>query len=119
LTSLDLSSNPLLSSLPEEIGNLSNLKQLRISGCSLKTLPVSVLLLEQLNSLEVNNNILTGFFSEYNINKTHVKLDNLSFLSLNGNKIDHIPKAFKYLTNLKQLHLHQNKISDIEELCRS
>ena len=46
LTSLDLSSNPLLSALPEDIGNLSNLKQLRISGCSLKTLPVSVLLFE-------------------------------------------------------------------------
>lgn len=46
LISIDLSSNPLLGSIPEEIGNLVNLKQLRLSGCSLKSLPVSFLLLE-------------------------------------------------------------------------
>lgn len=35
LQSVDLSTNPLISSIPEEFGNLSNLKQLRFSGCSL------------------------------------------------------------------------------------
>ena len=29
-----------------------------------------------------------------------------------------IPKIVRYLPNLKQLHLHMNRIEDVEELCR-
>ena len=84
----------------------------------MKTLPVSFLLLEHLNSFEASNNNLTGFYSEYQLNKSHVKLVNLTYLNLNGNQLDHIPQCFKYLTGLRHLHLHQNRISDISELCR-
>jgi len=32
----------LLNELPEEFGNLVNLKQLRLCGCSFETLPLSL-----------------------------------------------------------------------------
>jgi internalin A len=72
LLSVDLSSNPLICSLPEEFGNLVGLKQLRLTGCSLTTLPASLLKLKDLNSLEVNQNQLKGFYDEFKLQKEDI-----------------------------------------------
>jgi len=62
LTTVDLSENPHIDHLPEEFGNLVNLRQLRLHGCSLTSLPLSLLALKELNTLEVDRNQLSSFY---------------------------------------------------------
>ena len=59
LTVVDLSNNPIITSLPQDIDLLTSLKTLRVCSCGLKSLPRALLNLEDLQSLELNNNKLT------------------------------------------------------------
>jgi len=63
LTAVDLSNNPHINKLPDELGNLVNLKQLRLQGCSLTSIPDSFLGFKELNSLELDSNKLSSLFS--------------------------------------------------------
>ena len=78
---IDLSGNPGLSVIPNEIESLKNLRSLCWSGNGLTNLPSGLLELEELTSLELNKNKLTGFYRA----ETPHKLDSLTYLSLNGN----------------------------------
>lgn len=62
LTVLDLSQNAGLVTLPEDIGLLVELKNLRICGNGLISLPTALLSLKNLVSLELNQNKLSQFF---------------------------------------------------------
>jgi len=62
LLTVDLSENAHLTQLPEEFGNLVQLKQLRLQGCGLTALPLSLLSLKDLNSLELDRNQLASFY---------------------------------------------------------
>jgi len=62
LITIDLSENPHIDHLPEEFGNLVNLKQLRLHGCNLTGLPLGLLSLKDLNSLELDRNQLSSFY---------------------------------------------------------
>ena len=116
LVSIDLSQNAF-TSIPEELALLKNLKQIRLQNCKLKTLPMSMLSLASLQSLDFNNNSLTSFY-DGQVTRQDIELPNLSYLSLNGNQLTQIPSILKYLPKLQQLHLHMNRISDVKELCR-
>lgn len=59
LTVLDLSQNTGIVTIPEEIGLLVELKNLRVCGNGLVSLPTSILSLKNLVSLELNQNKLT------------------------------------------------------------
>ncbi len=98
LTYLD-ASNCSLSSLPAEIGNLTNLKGLYLYDNQLSSLPA-----------EIGN------------------LTNLQWLSLGRNQLSSLPAEIGNLTNLKQLYLSYNqlgnlnydfKYSDTTQLCES
>jgi Leucine-rich repeat (LRR) protein len=78
---IDLSGNPGLSVMPNEIESLKNLRTLRWSGNGLAQLPSGLLELEELTSLELNKNKLTGFYRA----ETPHRLNSLTHLSLNGN----------------------------------
>ena len=54
LTELDLSQNPGIVTLPEDIDLLANLKKLRVCGNGLVSLPNAILNLRQLGTLEFN-----------------------------------------------------------------
>ena len=58
---LDLSQNPI--QIPEEIGMLEGLKTLRLQQCGLKSLPMSVLKLQCLQSIDLDKNNFTEFYS--------------------------------------------------------
>lgn len=118
LLTIDLSENPSINEIPEEFGNIAHLKQLRLVGCSLTQLPMSLLQLKDLNSLEVDKNNLQSFYDEQAPAKHQVNLENLSYLSLNGNQIGAIPSILKFMPKLKQLHMHMNRLTDIRGLCR-
>ena len=123
LTELDLSQNPGIVTLPEDIDLLINLKKLRVCGNGLVNLPTAILNLRHLGSLELNQNKLAQFFeiddkTRKPIQQSQVHLDNLSYLSLNGNQITCVPSVCKYMRQLRQLHLHVNRLTDVRELCR-
>ncbi|EMY24618.1 leucine rich repeat protein [Leptospira interrogans serovar Australis str. 200703203] len=79
----DNEENPL-KTLPKEIGNLQNLKELYLSANEITTLPP-----------EIGN------------------LKNLQVLSLNGNRLETIPKEIGNLKNLKELSIEWNKLQTL------
>jgi len=62
LTVVDLSNNPTLSLIPDDIDKLINLKTLRWSGNNVQSLPNSLLTLKDLDTLELNKNKISSFF---------------------------------------------------------
>ena len=62
LTALDLSQNPGIASLPDDIDLLQQLKSLRVCGNGLLHLPSAILNMRSLASLELNQNKLSQFF---------------------------------------------------------
>lgn len=95
-------------------------------GCNLSYMPVSLLSRKSLNSLELDKNQLRGtlFKEEYAHQRIPCELRELSYLSLNNNRIGPSlsglftllkPTALK---KLRQLHLNSNQIASLEELCR-
>ena len=62
LTSLDLSNNPKLVSIPEDIDQLVKLQKLRLVGNNMTQLPASILHMRELVSLELEKNKLDHFF---------------------------------------------------------
>lgn len=86
-------------------------------------LPMAILNLRNLASLELNQNKLPQFFetdpkTRSALTMADVHLDTLSYLSLNGNQLTCVPSICKFMPMLRQLHLHQNRITDCRELCR-
>ncbi len=63
IVTIDLSQNNL-PTLPEDLILLKNLKNLRIQNAFVKKLPLTLLQMQSLTSIELANNNLTGFFDE-------------------------------------------------------
>ena len=61
---------------------------------------------------------MTSLFGSAEIERHQVKLVSLTHLNMNGNLLTEIPEVTKFLPNLKQLHLHMNKITSVRLLCR-
>jgi Leucine-rich repeat (LRR) protein len=105
---LDLSQNSGLSgsSIPSEIGNLSNLEELNLGFDDLSgTIPNSIWNLSNLVKLILEENDLSGSIPEDIENLTNIELINLSFNELE----DTLPNKFDALTNLKYLQVNDNK----------
>jgi len=62
LTVVDLSNNPALSLIPDDIDKLINLKTLRWSCNNVQSLPIGLLTLKDLDTLELNKNKISSFF---------------------------------------------------------
>jgi Leucine-rich repeat (LRR) protein len=123
LTQLDLSKNPSLNFIPEDIDLLVNLKALRICGNGIQNVPKQILNMKELVTLELNQNKIDNFLDfDYKtgmpFTKQECQLNNLSYLSLNTNQIQSIPVMCKHMPSLKQLHMHQNKLTEMREVCR-
>ena len=79
-------------------------------------MPESLLSIRSLDTLELNKNKLLTFYPIVNLSLTF--LDNLTYLSLNGNGLTSVPPICRRMPKLKQLHLHMNRLTDISEICR-
>jgi hypothetical protein len=99
LTPLSLGENGNLTSIPEAITGLSNLKKLEIIRHKLSSMPDSIGNLSNLERLCLNWNNLTK------IPDTIGRLQNLKSISLYNNKIDSIPDGFWELSHLEELIL--------------
>ena len=106
--SLDLAYNELTGSIPEALGQLNNLQNLRLNGNQLTgSIPETIGQLKNLQDLYLNGNQLTGSIPE-----TIGQLKNLQDLYLGGNQLTgSIPETIGQLENLQDLNLYGNQLT--------
>ncbi|KAF3669680.1 putative acid phosphatase 1-like [Capsicum annuum] len=108
LSKVTASSCKIKGRIPNEIGNLSNLLFLHLSGNSLVgSIPTSIGNLENLQSFDLSNNKLTGF-----IRDNLCKLQRLGTIFLGQNQLSgSLPNCLGNVTSLREIHLDSNKLS--------
>jgi hypothetical protein len=118
VTTLNLTSNALIGTLPDELVALSGLMRLDLSSNGLTgTLPSSLSDMQHLSFLILSENELQGTLpSDYGL-----KLSTLRQLQLSSNKLDGtLPRQLQHMENLKGLSLSHNQFSgpipDLEDL---
>lgn len=123
-------SNAKLVTLPEELGNLLNLKTLDLHRNSIVELPTSIGLLKQLKNLDVSGNelqLLPENLSELtllhtlNVNCNNLTalpsfsgLENLSRLDVSHNKLTELPQGIYELEHLAEIYASNNQIAFID-----
>jgi internalin A len=105
-TILDLSRKDL-TTLPLEIGQLSNLSELYLYSNQLTTLPTEIGQLSNLTVLDLNSNQLTTLPAEIG------QLSNLTVLDLNSNQLTTLPAEIGQLSNLTLLDLNFNQLTTL------
>jgi hypothetical protein len=94
-----------LSTVPECISKLTNLKILTMSACGVENIPEGRLgSLTQLEELELSKNHLSQLPDEIR------KMTNMKKLLADSNKLSEIPECLQYLKALQTLHLDANKL---------
>lgn len=53
-----------------------------------------------------------------NLTRSQINLPSLTYFNMNGNQLTEIPSLLQYIPNLKQIHLHMNKVTSLNVLCR-
>jgi leucine-rich repeat protein SHOC2 len=102
-------SNEQITTLPDTIGNLSNLTYLDLSGNQLTILPDTIGDLNSLSGLQLSENKLTELPNNIE------KLSCLSYLNLRDNKIAKLPENICNLLHLSKLDLSSNQLSELPE----
>ncbi|MBN1145714.1 MAG: leucine-rich repeat protein [Anaerolineales bacterium] len=98
-----------LETLPEEIGQLSQLAWLYLGGNRLTRLPPEIGQLGQLQALDLSDNQLEELPQEIG------QLNNLQALHLGGNRLARMPETIGQLSNLRELALHDNRLTQLPE----
>lgn len=106
LTYLNLENNQL-TTLPDSIGNLSSLNEIRLSNNQLTALPDNIGNLNALTSLHLRNNQLTS------LPDSICNLSNLSLLYLTDNLITALPDNFGNLSNLLLVVIENNQLTSL------
>lgn len=123
-------SNTKLLSLPEELGQLLNLKTLDLHRNSIEKLPASIGCLKELKNLDVSGNELQLLPAELgeltllqtinvNCNKltempSVASLKNLSRFDVSHNQLSELPDGIYELEHLAEIHASNNQITTID-----
>jgi hypothetical protein len=97
-----------ISSIPAQLYQCQNLKELNLNFNNLEFLPDDISRFQNLSSLNLNNNKLLALPS------TIGSLSKLQYLSLTYNNLQYLPNEISFLRNLKILHLEGNPIQEPE-----
>jgi len=106
---LDMTDNPMIE-LPEEIGELSSLRVLRLSD----TMEIDLDSLDRI--MEVGNQL--SYVDPYglaDLPASLARLDQLMYLRINGGRLEKIPDCVFALKNLDYLDLGMNFLTEIPE----
>ena len=106
LQCLDLSGTGLRT-LPAEIGQLTRLQRLDLSGTGLRTLPAEIGQLTQLQELYLDQNLWKALPVEIG------QLIQLQGLYLAENRLETLPAAIGQLTQLRSLNLDDNRLENL------
>uniref|UniRef100_A0A2N9II78 TIR domain-containing protein n=1 Tax=Fagus sylvatica TaxID=28930 RepID=A0A2N9II78_FAGSY len=98
LEDLDLSGCSKLENLPENIGNVKGLKTLKLSGTTIKNVPSSIVLLENLEELHFKKPAYS--FDPNSTSHGLVGLTLPSLSDLSGNNFDSLPESISELPHL-------------------
>jgi internalin A len=98
-----------ITAIPDVIAQLSNLTTLDLSSNQITAIPDVIAQLSNLTTLDLSSNQITA------IPDAIAQLSNLTMLSLAGNQIMAIPDAISNLANLTMLRLDGNKITSISD----
>ena len=101
--------NQQLTQLPDNINQLSGLKQLYLEWNSLTILPNNFTQLTNLENLAISNNWLTTLPDSFG------DLTELSFLDLGYNQITQIPESIGNLQNIEYLWIFNNQLTSVPE----
>jgi internalin A len=111
-TRLDLT-DLKLSTLPDAIGQLSQVQMLYLSGNQLSTLPDAIGQLSELQTLDLSDNQLSTLPDAIG------QLSQVQTLDLSGNQLSTLPDAIGQLSQLQTLDLHSNPLSTLPETVQS
>jgi len=108
VTYLDLNSNHLVGSIPQEIGYINSLEQIHLWGNNLaSSIPSTISKLGKLHTLYLDKNYLSGELSD-----VFDQLKSLKHLDVSENRFrGHIPHGLGSLTNLRDLRLSNNLLT--------
>ena len=98
-----------LTTLPESIGNLTQLQKLQCESNKLTTLPESIGNLTQLKELDCNRNQLTS------LPESIENLTQLLELTCSDNQLTSLPESIGNLTQLQSLNCSDNQLSTLPE----
>jgi Leucine Rich Repeat (LRR) protein len=98
-----------LSSLPNNFSNLTSLKILSIYSNQLMALPKNFFELYNLHSLNLQDNQLSA------LPESFFMLKNLKILNLSGNQFSSLSESFGNLKSLEELYLFKNQLSSLPE----
>ncbi|KAM4617137.1 p53-induced death domain-containing protein 1 [Discoglossus pictus] len=97
----------ILTTLPQDLCNLSNLYHLDISFNSFVELPSCVTALPCLSELQLSYNLLQTLPDAIG------QLENLTILSVMSNQLTQLPETIGQLRNLQKLYLSKNKLESL------
>jgi hypothetical protein len=106
LLTLDLSSNGLTE--VSSLGSFKALQELNLSANKITSLPDDMYALAQLKHLYISKNGLQSLPASV------TDLDELETLDLRFNQLTELPKDIRYLSKLRTLHLEGNNLSDAQ-----
>jgi internalin A len=98
-----------ITAIPDVIAKLSNLTTLNLSRNQITAIPDTISQLSNLTTLNLSRNQITA------IPDTISQLSNLASLNLSGNQITAIPDTISQLSNLITLALYSNQITSIPD----
>ncbi len=96
-----------LTEAPEEIGELSELRELRLQANNLTTLPECLGNLTKLKKLDLSSNNLASLPAPV------LKLVDLEGLYLHANQLVSLPEAIGRFRELRELYLHRNCLASL------
>ena len=100
-----------LTTLPKEIGNLSNLKKLNLTSNQLVSLPDTIGKLSKLEFIDLGKAEFTLQYNQlHSLPASITNLTNLKALGLGGNKITALPSDIGRLSKLEILDIRDNPI---------